>query len=1183
VLTHVIFVHGLNGHYSETFSSSGAPAELWPRWLEAIDGVAVWGIDYSAPASRWQTGAAMHLADRARNILPLLVHEQGLSRGAIVLVGYSFGGLVIKQMLRVAQDGSGQNEKVGDFVRRVRKVAFIATPHAGSDQASWMQRLSPLVRPRETTLGLVRNHGGLRDLNLWYRDFSTQHEIENLVLWETQPYHFRCRILGRELAIPFGFIVKPDSSDPGLPAPVQIIPIEADHVSIVHPSGRDTDVYIHVSRFVAWTPSGKHQDTHTRTALREIRSAIDDQAAASGAAVEKITAAINALGVTGQRGTAHAENPIVTKVLDERLWRLRKARHLKGFDALKETSRLFEDIQNGELAAAGRQSKQVACAWCARIASSADINASRVMLSAAQTYGDAPENNIAEAFQKLHGDKDRDGALALLSNLSSPMASSARFIIVRGSQTADEALAWMQAAGMDIGDLDADGKFFVVSARVAAEQWNDAIKDVDRLGASDFKDSPALEDAAACIHLAAAVHDELKSTIFQLLPLDLKGFPLATDPASLDRCKMARDLFVQSAKALQDVGNPASAEDFALWLDLRNPASVGAALQALKESLNDPARRLRRVPFAIEFGVPLDLVEVERAIEREIARTGGKSFDAVRARLALARTRGSDKEVAAYIRRHHAQLTTYFHANFINGLLIEKLAASGDTSEAQSLLDSLTGTLGQDGIESLQAIIEEAKAEDPTALREAQYASTQSLSDLGVLVDLLEARRAWSKLVPFAKLLFEQTHDSSALKRYVESLQRVGDCAEIEELYGRYPDMFDAGGLMNAVAWARFRLGRLHDAQALLTRAGAEAAKDFRLASNLGIGTGDWTALGALVEEQWAARDALDAAELLYAGQLAALAGSHRASDLVKAAAKKAGGHPAILVGCYVEATGGGWEDDPETHRWLHEALQNSGSDGPIKRVDLKSVLESAPAWNEREDKTWKGMTEGRLPIFAAGLALNRSLLSMFLVPALSNLSQSDPRRRSVVFAFSGARPAVETDARRIALDATSLLALSYLGILKQVCEHFDRVVVSPNTLSWLLEERKRIRFHQPSRVKRALELKRCVDNGQVCLLDEISVPDAKLEQEVGSALAQMLTAARGASDGRQHVVVRSYPLHRAGSLMDEVADVRGYEDNLAAVGELVQALRGCGQVTAAEEKRAMTYLRLQETAWRTA
>jgi len=147
------------------------------------------------------------------------------------------GGLLIKQILRTAQSEAQNDEKAASLLRRVEKIVFLATPHARADLAVWGDRLRILVRPSAATICLVRNDPNLRDLNLWYRDWSNHRSVTNLVLTETQ-----------SLSI-LGMIVKPDSSDPGLAGP-RPRPMDYDHEWICKPRSRTSDIYIAVRSFI---------------------------------------------------------------------------------------------------------------------------------------------------------------------------------------------------------------------------------------------------------------------------------------------------------------------------------------------------------------------------------------------------------------------------------------------------------------------------------------------------------------------------------------------------------------------------------------------------------------------------------------------------------------------------------------------------------------------------------------------------------------------------------------------------------------------------------------------------------------------------------------------------------------------------------------------------------------------
>jgi pimeloyl-ACP methyl ester carboxylesterase len=233
----VIFFHGLGGDAQGTWSAdSKDKASFWPAWLaQDIEGLSVYSVGYEASVSGWN-GSAMELTDRAANVLNLLLVNPDLGAGQLILVGHSLGGLVIKQVLRKAADEATDRAEALSFIERVRKVAFLATPHAGSDLAGWGDRLRVLIEPSAATRSLLRNDQHLRDLNLWYRRWARQRGIDHLILTETKTTSL------------FGMIVKPDSSDPGLSS--DPVPIDTDHIDIAKPLNRESEVYLLVLNFI---------------------------------------------------------------------------------------------------------------------------------------------------------------------------------------------------------------------------------------------------------------------------------------------------------------------------------------------------------------------------------------------------------------------------------------------------------------------------------------------------------------------------------------------------------------------------------------------------------------------------------------------------------------------------------------------------------------------------------------------------------------------------------------------------------------------------------------------------------------------------------------------------------------------------------------------------------------------
>jgi predicted alpha/beta hydrolase family esterase len=234
---HVIFIHGLRGSSSKTWKSKKSNTAFWPTWLsQDKSNIAVWSVDYPAPATNWRN-VALHPCEQAQTILELLLLQSKLANGELVLIGHSLGGLVIKELIRLADIQRDNREDINNFLNRITKIVFIATPHTGSDNASLMDTFAILIRPSQSIVSLVKNNSNLKVLNRWYKSWARKSNTKHQILVENLPLKV------------FGLIVNKDSSDPGLPE--DPIELEEDHSSICKPENRNSSVFKHISNFIS--------------------------------------------------------------------------------------------------------------------------------------------------------------------------------------------------------------------------------------------------------------------------------------------------------------------------------------------------------------------------------------------------------------------------------------------------------------------------------------------------------------------------------------------------------------------------------------------------------------------------------------------------------------------------------------------------------------------------------------------------------------------------------------------------------------------------------------------------------------------------------------------------------------------------------------------------------------------
>tara|TARA_R110001583_G_scaffold61445_3_gene181547 strand:+ start:3392 stop:7150 length:3759 start_codon:yes stop_codon:yes gene_type:complete len=250
---HVLFIHGLGGDADNTWLQRDSKEQSWPLWLlEDSDDLNIWSIEYSAPKLKFNN-SGMGIPDHATNILEYILKIPELSEGEIIFVCHSLGGLITKQILRIANDQTTR-PSAQEFLGRVSGVAFLATPHLGSDISSLgnrlisraMMRSLALLKPSIAAASLSRNDPNLRELNIWYREWVSNRIIRHLVLTETESM--------------YGFIgvVKQDSADPGLVS-TRAIPIAANHENICKPKNKDDDIYIQVKGFINQIKRESHE------------------------------------------------------------------------------------------------------------------------------------------------------------------------------------------------------------------------------------------------------------------------------------------------------------------------------------------------------------------------------------------------------------------------------------------------------------------------------------------------------------------------------------------------------------------------------------------------------------------------------------------------------------------------------------------------------------------------------------------------------------------------------------------------------------------------------------------------------------------------------------------------------------------------------------------------------------
>jgi hypothetical protein len=889
------------------------------------------------------------------------------------------------------------------------------------------------------------------------------------------------------------------------------------------------------------------------------------------------------------------EGNFPTEIVDEKIQteveRLRKLRLFPGFDAVEPSLALGEALLEGAFSHGSDGVRGLALAWCARLtARSKDIQKAKEFLERSEALCECPEATIARAFiVSQEGGKSR--ALKALAGMGSPASQCARLMMVANHEGAEGALTWMQESGLKGTDLDSDGKSFLLTLQLKLGSLDATEQTIRALAAEDFERTPILHRLVAMAKLSTAVPVEFRPTLLVQVPFEASSFRLASDAISMEARREAHGHFLDAVAAAKTLNCCSAArvdDEYALWLELMDPAQAAQGKRRLEAKLRAPASELGIVRLALQFGISLDLEAVEREIQKQVALNGGMTMDAAIARLALAFTQETPEESANYIARHFDELDGHIDAGAMRLLQLEMYSRAGLGDKASRCLDDLIELgISEDEEGRLRRLIEDTDGFDPVEARRDQYEKTQDLSDLFLLVDELETRQLWDDICEYGRQIFESTHSLPDAERLANALNNAQRPDELVEFLNAHEDLLSQSKILQMLfAWGLYNQGALVESRAALAQISDDMdSHNYRvLLVNLGIAMGDWISLSGYVAREYQHRDKRSAQELMGAAQLALQVGSPHAKELVFAAATKGDDDAAVLAGAYFIASSAGWENDPAVYKWLERAAELSGDDGPLQRMSLKDILERKPEWDRRESETWRLLGCGDIPIFLAAQSLNRSLIDLTVLPAIANLSQVDPRRRSAISAYSGAhlQRQFEVEGTTVAFDATALLTLSFLKILDKALDAFETVYIPHSTLGWLFEDRQKAALQQPSRVRDARNLRDLMAQELIEKFELSTVANSDLAAQVGDELAELIAEAEKVreDDDSQRIVVRSSPVHRIASLMEEEADLTAYSSALSSCLAIVNKLRQKGQITAEEQKRASSYLQFHEKAW---
>jgi hypothetical protein len=649
----------------------------------------------------------------------------------------------------------------------------------------------------------------------------------------------------------------------------------------------------------------------------------------------------------------------------------------------------------------------------------------------------------------------------------------------------------------------------------------------------------------------------------------------------------ATENFQRAEQLLKDIapGRSTGVQYWLLWLRLTHPDSKTrqAAREQIRGQISDSKKAVEFLDVALNFDIPFNEEQTWQYLDQR-SKLGGLEGNELLARFRLAERLLSPRDFLSFIGEEEGRLALVLTSGSIALARIEALIRDGQPTKARDLLREKSAQFDDAERQRVEISINAVEGKDPRADLEAHYQATHAQIDLKNLTNHLYQVKDWPALRPLLEELFQQERTLQNALRLVHCMSRIPDTSQADvlsflsknqDLVEREPD------LKSAKAWALFTSGRPDEAKEicdslLLMR---KEASDLHLEINLALQTGSWEHFPAIVEREWARRDEHSPEILLRLADLAAAVDvtSERAFELVGLAAAKGSDSPHVLTAAIERAYRLGREGE-YLREWISRAVALSSGEGPLIAVDFRTMVEEwMPAQREQTRTVEENLIHGSVPLHLAATALNIPLSSLLIGMPRNNLQIQDARRRTVIPILSGARHSVEIRKDwAIGLDSTSIFVLSYLGLLPKAIGSFQRVILAPDTMVLLLNERTQNRFHQPSRVKAAEEIRELIDSGRLQPMESLPSPPEWLVKEVGRDLAQQLQAAQD----QQGIVVNPKPIYRLDSLMTDTdkAQLQDYSSLVISTIALEGLLFKRGNVDHDAHERATQYLCSQDS-----
>ena len=894
-------------------------------------------------------------------------------------------------------------------------------------------------------------------------------------------------------------------------------------------------------------------------------------------------------GVEKKIDAALVPDPVVVRIhtqeADSALAGLLK-RRLFGIEQPEEEFRAIYDkvIDGGDWAAASDTSRLRIQYWAARVCAGSRETLEYARRLRTGLKEDDPDGLLVVVDAKIAATGgDLDKAIRSLRKVDHADARTTVLTLLvahRGEEAGLAAFTSVNPASSPECFTDVGWKAWAVSLATLG-RWEDAIRGLRALArAADW--SPALAMVEGTVNAAMLTKEEARVRVLDG-PVAYEGIGPRLGEEAKRHHRRAIECFDHFGEAVAELGDDrlvSFLDLWRMWLRLMDPDSQqrASAHDEFRNRMADGARAIHLMYLAWGFQVEFDPTALREHLAH-CERFGGLDDPEVAAECLLGRYTLNPRDFAAYIERRKGRLERVMGPADTASLLFGALGQDGQFDRAREVL-ALAPDLPAQERARMQAALDAETGRDVPGNLHAAYEASRDPIDLMNLIAYLRSSGNHEGARPYVRALFDDDPTVENALAVVDSLSRPEpDHGAIAGFFDEHSDLADQRrDVKVAYAFALFHTGRLRKARILIDTLLGDSHMEDALALDLDvtIASGDWDRLPLILRRELRWRDDLSVGALIRLAQIAA--DSHQSRDhalrLARLATEKAPDDARVLAWAYAFHFQLGRDDEADP-AWLLQGEEKSSADeGPIWRKDLSQLVhEILP--RQRQHRLWvqERLLAGELPIVLAAQALNTPLSRILLEePRIASVSQ-DARRKAILPIMSGSHEPVQVrDGWTVGLDLISVLLLRQIGLLDDILNSPLDIRVPQEVMEWLFVERSAVRFHQPTRVESAKGLRRLIDHGRIRVVQSPAQPPRSTVEEVGIETAELLETSRREGG----VTLCARPIHKAQSLMEEVADTSGYDDVIYTPGDLCAAARVQGVVDSDLHERAIAFLKTQ-------